>query len=393
MINKIKLKLFGLLSYILSFVLKDENKLWIIGAGNGYTYTDNSRYFYEWINKNKNKDKKVFWVTKNPSIFKMLKKNKELNIIYFYSFKGIILLAKAKVYICSHGIDDITPYVNKSKVVICLWHGLPIKKIGNMAMGVFGKSNRLNSIISALINSKKNYDLFLTPSQYYKNIFEESFGAQINNYLLAQYPRVTELKEKYKKSAEDNRIGTILFAPTFRDFVNQDYYESMGILPPLDYLNELNVLLSKNNYRLIIKLHPYINIRRDYINGVDGFNNITFADKNEDVLNLLIYANVLITDYSSIYFDFMALNKEIFFLMPDYDIYKNNVRGFNFDFEKIAPGKIYSSWYDIANHLQYRNIKFEPDDKYAYFLEMSNGYEMRTNQYIYNEIEKQSLMK
>lgn len=40
MINKIKLKLFGLLSYILSFVLKDENKLWIIGAGNGYTYTD-----------------------------------------------------------------------------------------------------------------------------------------------------------------------------------------------------------------------------------------------------------------------------------------------------------------------------------------------------------------
>lgn len=393
MITKIKLKSFGLFSYVLSFFLKNENNMWIFGAGNGHAYVDNSRYLFEWVSTKK--DKKVYWITKELKLYRAIKINKKSNIIYFYSLRGIIVLAKAKVYICSHGINDITPYANKNKVIICLWHGLPIKKIGNMAKGTFGKDNKINHFVNRLINANEKIDLFLTPSAYYKNIFEQSFGSKVKDYLFAQYPRVTELKSRYKKIGErgaNSRI--IVFAPTFRDYVSECYYEKSGILPSLDYLPKLNLILEKLNFKMVIKLHPYIYVNHTYMDALSEFNHIIYADKNDDVLDTLINSEMLITDYSSIYFDFLSLKKEVIFLMPDYEMYKNNGRGLNFEFEKMAPGRICKTWSHIADYLQCRESEeFIPDAKYESSLRISNEFEVRGNEYIFKEIENRLLIK
>lgn len=385
MINKIKLKVFGVFVYLLGGVLKKNDNLWIVGAGNGQAYVDNSRYLFEWIVTEK--DKQVYWITKNKSVYHSLNQNKESKVAYFYSLKGLMLVAKAKVYICSHGINDVTPYVNKSKILVCLWHGLPIKKIGGMTQSSFGKDNNINKVFIKLLNAKTRYDLFLTPSQFYKDIFEKSFNHQIADYLFAQYPRVTELKNQSELPSE-RKFKTILFAPTFRDFVESSYYETTGILPSVDFLKVMNHILGNEKYQIIIKLHPYINLDNNYIKVLEGYDNIIFADKNKDVLDLLKLSDILITDYSSIYFDFISLNREVIFLMPDYEWYANNGRGLNFEFIALAPGVTFTSWVEVVEYLQQKNELFVADDKYMFSLKISNEFGSRTNEYIYNAIEK-----
>ncbi|EAC2106288.1 hypothetical protein D9I67_26355 [Escherichia coli] len=121
-----------------------------------------------------------------------------------------------------------------------------------------------------------------------------------------------------------------------------------------------------------------------------GFNNIIFANKNDDVLDLLINASVLITDYSSICFDFLTLGKEIIFLMPDYDQYVGQTRGLNFELKDFAPGKIFTNWNDLIKYIPVINRKFTLDDDYLKALKMSNEFHTRTNSYIFDFIEKRA---
>ncbi|EFJ3710711.1 hypothetical protein HGL72_000600 [Escherichia coli] len=390
MIKKLKLKIYALSSYLLGHFLNADDDLWIIGAGNGYVFGDNSRYFYQWVIEKKNK--KIFWVTKDLKIYHALSKNEKTKdrVIYFYSLKSILFIARAKVFICSHGVNDITPYVCKNRKLICLWHGLPIKKIGDLTLSSYGKDNPLERGIKHVINSKKEYDAFLSPSLYYKEIFEKSFEGKISEFIYAQYPRVTELKNKSNDIADNSDIKTILYAPTFRDFVAPSYYEINGIVPSKKLLSELNGILGYNRYKLIIKLHPYICIENSYMHELIGFNNIIFANKNDDVLDLLINASVLITDYSSICFDFLTLGKEVIFLMPDYDQYVGKTRGLNFELKDFAPGKIFTNWNDLIKYIPVINRKFTLDDDYLKALKMSNEFHTRKNSYIFDFIEKRA---
>ncbi len=121
--------LYSVVFFMTSFLVRGRNDLWLFGAQGGYSYSDNSKYFFEWILKNR-KQEKCFWITKDKKIYKDLQ-IKEIPVLYFYDIKNIFLIASAKYIVCTHSStgNDVYKFIRNKKVLITLWHGIPLKKM------------------------------------------------------------------------------------------------------------------------------------------------------------------------------------------------------------------------------------------------------------------------
>lgn len=371
---KITSMMYNLLGYFLSYFYVRNNKLWLFGSRDGSAYSDNSKYLFEAV-----VDKHEInshWVTKNKNLYHALKG--KISIEYFYSLKCQILIARAGVYITSHGINDISPYVRRNRLHVCLWHGLPLKKIGSNTGASRGKNSFLYNLLSLFIFSKKGPDLFLSPSDFYRDIFKEAFSYNDEQFILAQYPRVSKLFEA-KNIAKDNKT-TLLYAPTFRDDVDVSYYYQNTIIPHGDILDLINKKLGEANAILLLKPHPYISLEK-IENDLHKYKNIKYINASEDIFDYLVSADVLITDYSSVFFDYIILGRKIVFFAPDLEWYtRSENRGMYFDYEKFVPGKICRNWESVINESLGENIK--NSSKVKEMLLMTSQFPERNEEYI-----------
>ncbi|TBL48090.1 hypothetical protein EYY98_18375 [Obesumbacterium proteus] len=332
---------YNLLGYFLSYFCKKDDKLWLFGSRDGHSYADNSKYLFEAMEVENTVN--YFWVTKNKNVYHDLKDL--INIEYFYSFKCQVLIAKAGVFITTHGINDISPYMRKNKLHVCLWHGLPLKKIGANTGASRGKNSVIYNLLSLFLFFKKEPDLFLSPSEFYKRIFKEAFVYKSCEFILAQYPRVSKLSRKEPSASNGKRI--LLYAPTFRDDVDESYYYLNQIIPHGETLKFVNEKLKKENTLMLIKPHPYIKLNK-LEKELYKYEHVKYVNASEDVFDYLENADVLITDYSSIFFDYIILDRKMIFFAPDLEWYKRQEnRGMYFDYEQFVPGNIFRDWASV----------------------------------------------
>jgi CDP-glycerol glycerophosphotransferase (TagB/SpsB family) len=108
-------------------------------------------------------------------------------------------------------------------------------------------------------------------------------------------------------------------------------------LMPLDF-ESLNNFCFFNNFFMVVKLHPFVMQFQSDFSPPEGFSNVYFQSAHRDIYPILKYTNLLITDYSSIYFDFLLLDRPIVFFDYDYEEYSTNMGGFYYDYEENAPG-------------------------------------------------------
>ena len=302
--------LISILIYVISLVIPSRTNYWAFGARGGERYCDNPRYFMEWLEKNRT-DECCYWVTKNK------KEAMERGFLYFYSFKSWIIIASCNYIVCSHSTtgNDVYKFIRKCKVLVTLWHGIPIKKMGHI------RPNKYTPF-------KKGPDIFLVPSRRDMKIFMGCYGLSESVFHIGQYPRITDLKRMWPKSNDK----VIIYAPTFRDGQGQNYYLDK-VFPTLKVLDDLDRELSASGYTLKVKLHPYTNATFPLLT---KWSSIEVLGIEDDVQDILIESRILITDYSSIYFDFMNVNGRTIFYLPDHDWYMNeNNRGLIDGFENI----------------------------------------------------------
>ncbi|MGX9367328.1 CDP-glycerol glycerophosphotransferase family protein [Desulfoplanes sp. PS50] len=338
-LNKIIDIIFSFFVFIISLITKNSN-VWLFGSQGGYSYSDNSKYFFEWI-LNNYKDQVCYWVTKDKKIYNTLLDNK-IPVIYFYNFKSIVLVARAKYIVCTHSHigNDVCKFVSKDKFLITLWHGIPLKKLG-----VARKRN-----YRKYLYIKNEPDIFLVTSKRDAELFSGLYHIGIDKFFIGTYPRVNNLIS----IAENERM--ILYAPTFRDRMGQDYYNEK-IFPCMSELEKLNRILLKFDYKFVIKLHPYIDAN---FPNLINFSNIEIVLPYEDIQTVLCKAAILITDYSSVYFDYLNLDREIIFFIPDYSwYYQDENRGFIYNYEEVTPGVKVSNWSELRKCLL---SKFSGDD-------------------------------
>jgi len=326
-----------IIKFLSKFFKEDiDDNLIILGAYSGRLYIDNPKYLFEFLSK-KSKNQ-VLWIAKNKDVYSELK-NKGFNVLPFYSIKTIKLLRKAKYIFFSHGRLDILPIKFSSPTTIILtWHGTPIKKINQNLEKTYAYS-KWNRIFKLKLefNEYVNYLLTPTKDKEDRRILAKAFKLPLSKIFSSGYPRndilfvknddfIKRLKNKFEIASYIKRI--ILYAPTFRDDLVFRFHLTES------ELKLLNDLLKKTNTTFLIKGHIFeekIDMKK--------YDHFQLIKKDTDIQELLLISDILVTDYSSMIFDYLLLNRPILLFAYDLGEYVKE-RGMYYNFEEISPGPI-----------------------------------------------------
>lgn len=352
--NKIKKLFMYIFAILLSKIIKRDKNIWIF-RGFADNYVDNSKYLLEYVNSNTNITS--IWLTnKVDTCEEVIKKG--FSCYMKKSIKGIYFAIKAKFHFYGDYNDYLT---SQGAITINLWHGIPLKKIEfDISTGplknIFDGSSKSKRLYHH-IYKKPNYVLS-TSSYASKNLFSSAFRINANNCLNFGYPRndIMYGKTNKDKSKYASYAKTFIYLPTWRDDGN-DFIKQSGI----DFM-KLNKLMQENNSFFIFKLHPATHLEVD----LSQYSNVGMMDKGMDLYELLPLTDTLITDYSSVFFDYMLLDKDVIFFPFDYDNYIKD-REFYFEYDDIFPTKPVYNFGELCDRLF---SDFMIDEKYTNIKDM-----------------------
>ncbi|WP_326677190.1 CDP-glycerol glycerophosphotransferase family protein [Streptomyces sp. NBC_01237] len=274
-------------------------------------------------------------------------------------------LARSRYVVTNGGIREW--FVRREgQVVVQTWHGTPLKRIGADLLGT-PKANL--AYIASLPQRSRQYSLFITPNSFTTPIMTNSFRLECE-VLEAGYPRndVFHAPDRVKRaSAVREKLGipagkkVVLYAPTWRD--DQRYGGRRFKLDNQIDVDAAQRELGDDHVLLYRKHHKVL----DSIPGAgQGF--VWDVTYYPDIADLYLIADVLITDYSSVLFDFAHSGRPMLFFTYDLEHYRDTLRGFYFDFTSRAPGPLIKTSEDLVSAI--RNIGAvteEYKEKYAQF--------------------------
>lgn len=374
--------------------LVDPNTI-VFEAFGGKNYSDSPKYIYEYMQKHY-PHLNYIWVFSKPennNIPGNATKVKKGSQAYYDAY------AKAKYWVTN---ARLPLYLNKkeNQMYIQTWHGTPLKRLANDMKVV-----RMPGTTTA--NYKKNFyaeasrwDRLVSPNRYSSDIFKSAFWMDEDRIWEIGYPRNdvlvnrqndTEYIEQIKRDLNlpaDKKV--IMYAPTWRD----DEFVKKG-----QYLFDLKINLANlqkeigDEYVILLRMHYLIANALD-LHGYDDFA-IDVSNYN-DISELYLISDALITDYSSVMFDFGILKRPQFFFAYDIEKYDKGLRGFYMDYMNDLPGEIITDEFKLAEELkQIDQHKVKYQDKieafYNDFCSIENGKASQyIGDYIYNDIEKKS---
>lgn len=230
------------------------------------------------------------------------------------------------------------------QVYLQTWHGTPLKRLGRDI-----PNNYLTkSYLDTMDREATYWDYLISPSQFCTEIFPGSFGYR-GNIIETGYPRNDRLskitgaqrqKIRERIGVSDPSTYVVLYAPTWRDYNRS----ATGNWQSVNFMDE-NIELPEG-FQMIYRGHT--NTHAAHNKAVAG--RAIDVTLYPDVTELYIAADVLITDFSSVMFDYTVTGKPIMFLAPDLERYRAE-RGFYFDFEELAPGPILNSDKEVLQAL------------------------------------------
>ena len=330
MVNAIKNVVLSIFDYI-THVFKVKDNRVICSNFNGRKYDGNSKFMCEEIKK----------YYPNIEIYCLGKKNEiidNINYVKFPSFKAFYIFSTSRLWISNVRLP-IWLKKKKSQFYIQTWHGKgPFKNVEKLAIDSLDK----NYIKTAISDSKK-MDLLIAPDKYNADFLRSCFwyDGEIVEYDLSYSLKIdfkNNSKEIIKKIKEKYNIKEkekiILYAPTFRKY---------------DYNYDLNLKNISSDYKVLIKLHPGI---KNY--NITGKNIINVSDYSS-LDELLVASDILVSDYSSVVYDYLFYNKEVYLYAPDYEEYKKD-RGFYVDYKNM-PFPISYSIEELEKQIKNKEFK------------------------------------
>lgn len=360
-----------------------EEKMIIFESFMGRTYSDNPRAIYEeMLNNPKYKDFEFIWAFKKPEEKENIEQLSRATLTKYNSLEYYKYYSKAKYFVSNSRIPEaIKP--REGQVYIQTWHGTPLKRLGYDLTTEGG--NALNSLKDMQKKYKvdaERYSYLLAPSKFCTEKFTSCFNLKENNpnceIIEEGYPRNDFLSNytqedisKIKNSLNINDIGNkkiILYAPTWRD--NQ-HTSGVGYT----YKTEVDFdLLQKelgNDYIILFRAHYFVANSFDF-EKYKGF--IYDVSHYESINDLYVISDMLITDYSSVFFDYAILKRPIIFYMYDLKAYQEDIRGFYIDLKEL-PGNIVENESDLVKEINNLKNNFSYDERYQKFHDKFNSLE------------------
>lgn len=304
---------------------KVKNNKIIFESGRGLV-DGNVKAVYDYIVENNINDFECIWLINKNTDISSLRKG---DYVYYKTFKSYYHLATAKYWIRSQSIGSILKK-KKEQVYIQLWHGNGVMK----KMGYDVSDNKERPVVDHV----KEWDYYIANDKYDAKVIQSSTGynknidvlgmACVDNSIKKANDKTFKKELLVKLNIKEKHKKIIIYAPTFRDF-------------DLDK-NEINVPIEKlkdlKDYLILVRLHPLV---REKINkDIFKHKNIINACEYPDCSDILAIADILITDYSSIIYEYSPLNRPIIFYPYDYEKYVELRGGFYLDYKQELPGPI-----------------------------------------------------
>lgn len=330
-------------------------------------YIDNSRYLYEYI-RELDSDCVCVWIG-NEKVQREIVPHPNTLVLSKNSFRSILALLKCKYMFCSQmHSDDLCNYnVFRKSVITYLHHGMPVKRWGaDSAQGHrnFNSTNPVKRFLRRLTAAEIEYDYFATSSELHElsNLTSLDYrgcvasknlksGTPRNDLLINATPElISELKRKYAQLLNfDPTKKIVMYLPTFRrkGTPTRSFVEG---LPDSEY-DAIHGILVRNHAVLIEKNHFAEDARSSGVQTVTR-EDIIHVDQNVNVQEMLLICDVLISDYSGAFLDYVLLDRPIIHYAYDYEDYKNNDSGLYYDIEDFAAGDVAGDFDSLCTDLE-----------------------------------------
>jgi CDP-glycerol glycerophosphotransferase len=341
-----------LLGWMAFFVPQKRGRVVVIGLA--HQFADNSKYFFLRLAEAPPPGVEVRYLADDPQLARALRDAGLPHVVY-PSLRGLWYLLR-----CETVVADASSWVRPMRHQVLwrarkiqLWHGCPLKRIelddrhGGPAHGLLGLSQRL-------IGRYPTYDIVLSPSARFTEIaFRRAFGQC--EVIEADYPRNIVFRRQDPRfligadtsaiewidAGRRHALTTVFYLPTFRDTGGDAIAD--GVLD----LARLHAFALDHGCQFLIKRHPVAS------NGdmPECGSRVRMYDARADIYPLLPRCDVLVTDYSSVFFDFLHTGRPIAFFAYDAEQYQRRDRSLYFEYERVVPGPVCRSQEELERTL------------------------------------------
>jgi CDP-glycerol glycerophosphotransferase len=348
-----------ILTYLFLFIgkLPTRKKTIVFESFLGRQYSDNPKAIYLYMKENY-PDYQLYWSMDR-------RRNHSLGplgscILQRFSWKWMVTFFRAEYWIINSRLPLWIPKP-KGTTYVQTWHGTPLKRLATDMDEVHMPGTNTKRYKQRFIKESKRWDYLLSPNAYSTAIFRRAFHFR-GTVVEAGYPRNDilihsnrpEIIHQLKQTVHlplDKKV--ILYAPTWRDHK----FSRIGKYK-FDLKFELDKMWEQLNedYIIVLRLHYLIAEKID----ISGYANFIYDFSDyEEISTLYLMADVLITDYSSAFFDFANVRRPMLFYVDDLAEYLDK-RGLYFDFNKNVPGPVVRTTEELiwelkkieANHFQ-----------------------------------------
>lgn len=355
------------------FAHVDEKKVFFI-TFSGRGYSDSPKAMYEYMMKAPEyKDYKFVWSFREPERFEFLK-NERTEVVKYRSKAENKALRTSKYWISNYRMLD-HQHPKKNQVYVQCWHGTPLKRLGYDLSASDNAMNSMQEIRQKYRTDAAKFSYLVSPSPFTTKVFATAWNlvetGQTDKIIEEGYPRndrlINATPEEVKKlrqnlGVDDKKV--ILYAPTWRDNQHTSgtgytYKTEVDFDKLKDELGDEYVILFRAHY-LVANSFDFDKYK-DFVVDVSSYS---------DINELYLAADILITDYSSVFFDYSNLGKPIIFYMYDLEQYAGELRGFYISLDEL-PGPIVRDEDHLLAEIHACD-GWSPDEKYQSFCAKYN---------------------
>ncbi|PLT31045.1 hypothetical protein CUU66_04365 [Peribacillus deserti] len=333
----------------------------------GKQYSCNPRAIFEYIEKH-HPEYDMYWSVdkRYTSVF-----DKEgIPYLKRFSLSWLLNVPRAQYWVSNSRMPLWIPKP-KHTTYLQTWHGTPLKKLAADMKEVHMPGTKTENYKRNFLAESSKWDYLISPNPYSTEIFSRAFAVDKSKIIESGYPRndilytglnaenITDTKKRLGISL-DKKV--VLYAPTWRD----DQFYSVG-----KYKFELQLDLNNmkqelgDDYVILLRLHYLIADDLD----LSAFKGFAYnLSRHGDINELYLISDLLITDYSSVFFDFANLKRPMIFYVYDIETYRDKLRGFYFDFESQAPGPLVKTTEEIIAEIKmFESNGFNPGESMEEF--------------------------
>lgn len=327
---------------LISLCIRTNPKFIVFNSFHNTSFDSNSKYFFLWLIKN-HPEYKIKFVINDMPLRDVLNQKLGNYFIETHTIAGAFNALHASVWIVSTFDLPVGGLFHRIKrTIVHLGHGTPLKNLGLLEKNLsFIKKSYY------LIN-KNNIAYSLSSSPRFIDIIASFTGLPPDKILISGQPRNDQLFEPESSvfsNMESTKHTKVLYAPTWRP------YADTVVFPFDDFsFEELDAFLTTNNITIYLRLHPRIEdtipAQLLKIKNIQIFN----SEEYPEIMDYLNMFDILVTDYSSIYFDYLLLDRPILFLPYDRKQYDEEI-GFTVPYDEFTPGDKVYSWAEFRQSL------------------------------------------